>query len=142
MKQFLQRAKQSLIIWMQGRYGMDEMSKAMNIAGLVLVIVCSFFRQKGMVFFIISWIGCAMIIYSSIRVYSRNIYKRQQERSWYLRWSGKIRSAVSLQKRRWTDRKTFLYIKCECGTVLRAPRNKGKIKLHCPKCGKEKIVRS
>ena len=138
MKQFLQRITYKLQIWMQGRYGMDELNRTLNTSGIVIVLLSSFipaFRPA-------SFAGCVFIIIATLRTYSRNIYKRQQERAKYLKLTGGIRSWLSLQKRRWTDRKTHVYVKCSCGTVLRAPKGKGKIKLHCPKCGKETVVNS
>ena len=42
---------------MQGRYGVDQFSKALLIAGLVVVLLSSFFTGKGVGRYFIPWMG-------------------------------------------------------------------------------------
>ena len=39
--------KEKFLRFMQGRYGVDQFSKALLIAGLVVVLLSSFFTGKG-----------------------------------------------------------------------------------------------
>ena len=138
MKQWFQKFAYKLAAWMQGRYGYDELSRFLTIGGLIVLIVS---RLLG--FFPLYYIAFAAIIWSSIRMYSKNIAKRQKERAWYLKQKNKVAGVFSLTKRRWQDRKTHRYFRCpRCGTVMRVPKGKGKIKITCPKCGQETYKKS
>ena len=138
MKQRLQKLAYKYSIWMQGRYGYDELSRFLSIAGLILLILSRF---RGLSLLYIP--GAAAVIWSSVRMYSKKIEKRQKERAWYIAKRDAVMGFFNLNKRRWQDRKTFAYFKCErCGTVLRVPKGKGKIKVTCPKCHQESFRKS
>ena len=70
--------KEKFLRFMQGRYGVDQFSKALLIAGLVVVLLSSFFTGKGVgtLFYFLGWV---LIIYCYFRVFSRNISKRYAE---------------------------------------------------------------
>lgn len=138
MKQWLQKFSYKVAGWMQGRYGFDELSKFLTIGGLILLLI-----SKPLGSSILYIAAAAAIFWSSIRMYSKNIAKRRQERAWYLKQRNKVTGAFSQAKRRWKDRKTHKYFKCgRCGTIMRVPRGKGKIKITCPKCGQETFKKS
>lgn len=130
MKRFFQNLSARMQQWMAGRYGYDELCRTTSIAALILILLACFQPLRFLYF-------PALILwgYSIFRSYSRNIEKRQAERASYLRFSGHIKSALSLKKKAWQERKTHKYFKCShCKTVLRVPKGKGKIKISCPKC--------
>ena len=53
-----------------------------------------------------------------------------------------IRAELQLLKLRWRDRKEYKYVRCDnCKNVMRVPKNKGRIKIKCRKCGNEFIKR-
>lgn len=138
MKQWFQKFAYKVARWMQGRYGYDELSRFLSIGGIVLLLLSRFPRLS-----MLYLPALAAIIWSSIRMYSKNIAKRQKERAWYLKQRSKITGAFSLTKRRWQDRKTHKYFKCQrCGASMRVPKGKGKIKITCPKCGQETFKKS
>ena len=61
--------KEKFLRFMQGRYGVDQFSKALLIAGLVVVLLSSFFTGKGVgtLFYFLGWV---LIIYCYFRVFS------------------------------------------------------------------------
>ncbi len=119
--------------WMQGRYGNDELSRALYYVSLVFIILSLFAPLR---FFYIPAI--VLLLWSCIRAYSKNISRRRAEREAYLRFTGGIRSWFRLQKNKWRDRKTYRYFRCkECRTPLRVPKGKGNIRVRCPKCHHE-----
>lgn len=121
--------------WMYGRYGFDELSKFLSITAFVLVLLSAFVP-------ILNPLALALLIWSMVRTYSRNIVKRQKERDGYLRFTGKFKQFFKLRKNMWRDRKTHRYYKCPgCKAYLRVPKGKGKIEISCPKC-KNKITRT
>ena len=94
--------------WMQGRYGADELTKALYILSLAFLILSLFSPLR--LFYIPA---LALMLWSCIRCYSRNYTKRLQEREIYLRFTGKIRAWFHLQRDKWKDRKNFRYFRCK-----------------------------
>ena len=126
--------KQKLAQWMYGRRGMDDFARFLLIASLVLIVL-SWIVGGALQSFV--WaLGLACLVYCYIRVLSRNIYKREQENAWYLqKQTAVLRWFVSL-KERWQQRKDYRFFRCpSCHTLLRVPKNKGKLLLTCRKCG-------
>jgi len=124
--------------FMYGRYGYDELSQFLSMAALLCVII-GLFAYPGF------FCGLAMALYliSLFRMYSKNTVKRQQERNVYLRKTQPLRDWKALQGRKFADRKTHRFYKCsQCKTSLRVPKDKGKIKIRCPKCGAEIIKKT
>ena len=124
--------------FMYGRYGYDELSQFLSKTALLCVIV-GLFAYPGF------FCGLAMALYlvTMFRMYSQNIMKRKQERDAYLRRTQPLRDWQALQKRKFNDRKTHKFYRCsQCKTSLRVPKGKGKIKIHCPKCGAEIVKKT
>lgn len=115
---------------MAGRYGIDQLAIAQLIAGVVLSIVYSFFPYGllRLSFFI-------LLIYTYIRIFSRNINKRYKENLMFLKFWNPIKYKLNRQLARFKSRKDYKYFKCSfCDQKIRVPRGKGKIKVTCPKC--------
>ena len=124
--------------FMYGRYGFDELSQFLSRIALVSIIA-GLFVSPG--FF--CTIAMVLYIVVMLRTYSRNSVKRQQELAAYYRMIAPMRNWCSLQKRKFSERKTHRYYKCsQCKTSLRVPKGKGKIKIRCPKCGAEIVKKS
>ncbi len=133
MKKWFENLSYKTQQWMQGRYGIDELSKALYITGLVFLISSLFSPLR-----FLNILAFAFMLWSCIRCYSKNISRRRAERETYLKITGGIRSWFRLQKDKWRDRKTFRYYRCkECRAPLRVPKGKGKIRVRCPKCHHE-----
>ncbi len=130
MKNWFNKISRNMQTWMQGRYGNDELNTAMYILSLLLLILSG---VSSLHFLFIP--SAALILWTCFRVYSKNIYKRSSELEKFLRITGGIRSWFRLQREKWHDRKDYRYFRCkQCRTVLRVPKGKGSIRIHCPKC--------
>ena len=109
--------------FMAGRYGIDSLYSLILIICVILAIVNIF----------------AMLLlaaWATFRAMSRSIYKRQRENAFILKIKGKLTFLFVTAKQRFKERKTHVYKKCpQCRAQLRLPRKKGKLKVHCPKCG-------
>ncbi len=124
--------------WMQGRYGMDELSRFLSFAGLALMMLSLFNKLRFLYL-----PALVLLLWSVFRTYSRNIEKRGKERKKYLEVRSKITGFFSLQKRKWQDRKTYRYFKCPgCSKTLRVPTGKGTVRVRCPECGMEIIKKT
>lgn len=127
--------------FMEGRYGMDELSRFTDIAALILLIVSLFI--KGSTGRILFYIAAVLIIWSYLRIFSRNTQKRYAENERFLSLTGRIRSGFSDRRRRKQQNKIYRYFNCPgCGQRVRVPRGKGKICITCPKCREEFIRKS
>ena len=136
--------------FMQGRNGVDALSKFLNRIGfvcLLLAIISSIltvaFANHAMkaavvfriLYFVLYGIGLALFIWAYVRIFSRNVAKRQQENTRFLYRKQRIKRFFDSKKQEWNDRKVYRYFKCpQCGQRMRAPRNKGKIRVTCSKC--------
>jgi DNA-directed RNA polymerase subunit RPC12/RpoP len=133
MKKWLENFKYSLQRFMQGRYGYDELSWFFSIAGLILLLLSALPYLS-----ILYFIAIALLIWSWFRAFSKNVYKRQIERSKYLNIKNKVTQKFRLCKNVWHERKTHKYYKCpHCKAVVRVikPEKGRTINIHCPKCG-------
>ena len=130
MKKWFQHLGDKMRSFMYGRYGYDELSRAMSVTALICLLLAMFTGWQ-----ILSSVALVLWVWALIRGYSKNISKRQLERQSYLRFTGKIKGWFDTKKRAWSERKTHRYFKCpSCKKTLRVPKGKGKIKITCPEC--------
>lgn len=122
--------------FMQGRYGVDALSRFLIMLGMVLAVISML--GKWTVFYILAWI---LLLYAYLRMFSRNYAKRAAENQVYLRLTGKLREKLGNRGR--TRNKQYHIYKCpECKQKIRIPRGHGKVEIRCPKCGKIFVRRS
>ncbi len=126
--------KQKFAKFMYGRYGLDELSKFLSTASLVVLVVSMFLAQTGKTAFFL--VAIALLIYSYFRIFSKNYEKRRAENAKYLNFRQPIMDKIKLRREMWAQRKEFKFFKCpSCKAVLRVPKGKGKIRVVCKKCG-------
>ncbi len=117
--------------FMVGRYGVDQLSKALLWVYLACAVMAIFFEPFYLA-------ALALVVWMFFRVFSKNIYKRQSENQKYLQISGKVTGWFRLQKKKFSERKTHRYRTCpHCKATLRLPNKKGKHTVCCPKCKKD-----
>lgn len=134
--------KEKLIRFMQGRYGIDQFSQFLIVCGVIFVLLPAFF-DWGIAGLILYFLGWVMVIYSYIRIFSRNVSKRYAQNQAFLAKTSGIRTFFSKQKYMWKQRRVYHIYKCPgCGQKIRIPRGKGKIEVRCPKCGTTFIKKS
>ena len=117
----------------QGRYGIDELYKFLFILFWIIAILSIFIRNP--IIYLLEILICVFMFYRSL---SRNIYKRQSENMRYLKMRDKVKGKITLQKRKWSERKTHIYRKCtNCKAEKRKKKKKGKHVCTCPRCKKD-----
>ena len=122
--------------FMQGRYGVDDLSRFTMGVALVLIILAMFAnifsRTVGSTLDIL---GVAAIVYAYIRIFSRNIQQRYAENQKFLQMTSKFCFRFNKEKDMMKQRKTHHIYSCPgCGQKIRIPKGKGKIEIECPKC--------
>lgn len=123
---------------MAGRYGVDELSKFLNIVLLVLLVMSIFIRSG-----ILYLLALGILIYSYFRMFSRNISKRYEENQKFVNF--RYRNVVKWNnfKKRFAQRKEYRFYHCpQCKQTVRVPRGRGKICITCPKCRTEFVKKS
>ena len=111
--------------FMIGRYGADELAKAQSIAALVLLFL-SMFSRLGIFY----WLAIALMIYSTWRMFSKNISARYAENQKYLALENRLRRFWGQKRYLIQQRKEYHIYKCPgCKQKIRIPRGKGKISI-------------
>ena len=137
MKNFMNQLMYKLAKFLNGRYityGRDRLSNFLMYLTIIILIISIFIKS---IFFTI--IIYALLIYSLYRDLSKNIYKRQNELRIFNNLIKPFDNIIKLFKLRINDKNNNYYL-CSCGTILRLPKNQGKIEITCPKC-KKKITK-
>ncbi len=137
--------------FMQGRNGTDALAKFLNRLSFISLIASILFTFLSLLFlrreaataalvfrilyFVFFGFGILLSVLFFARVFSRNVAKRQAENTRYLYRKQKILRKIASLREQWKNRNQYKYFKCpECGQKIRAPRNKGKIRVTCSKC--------
>lgn len=122
-----------IIKFMEGRYGTDQLNKALFVLWIILDIIWIIFR-----FWIIGLLLLLVTVLLVYRSLSKNIQKRMYENRKFLSFSEAFKKTMKLNSKKWKDRKTHRYVKCPyCKAQLRVKKVKGRHKIHCPKCGED-----
>lgn len=126
--------KQKFAQFMYGRYGMDELARVLTFAALVILIISMFFA--GVLRTAIFFVALVILVFTYVRMFSRNLEKRRAENRKYLSSKNNISQKFKLRRDMWKQRKNFRFFKCpSCKSVLRVPKGKGKVRIVCKKCG-------
>lgn len=118
---------------MMGRYGMDQLSNAMFILSIVILVISSITGYG-----IINALGMVVLVLCYARIFSKNINKRREENMRFLQWWSPLSTKLRQYVNRVKGYKTYRYYKCpKCGQELRVPKGKGRLIITCPKCHNE-----
>lgn len=130
--------RDKMMRFMAGRYGNDQLNQFLLAVAVVSIILDMFTRFP---LFNILTILC--LVWSYFRMFSKNSPARYAENQKFLNLISPLMTRISQGKYRASQMKDFHIYKCPgCGQKIRIPRGKGKISVHCPKCGISFIKRS
>lgn len=121
--------------FMAGRYGVDQLSNALNVLFILLVVIGLISRNT-----LIWWIALIPMFYNYFRMFSKNFSKRYNENRIYTNMMSPVynffdKMKLKFQKKQKRDKKKYKYYHCKkCGQELRIPRGKGKVVITCPIC--------
>jgi DNA-directed RNA polymerase subunit RPC12/RpoP len=122
--------KEKITKFLKGRYGLDDLGKAMFIGCSILYVVGALLQNS--ILLLVAMIGLMIVL---IRAISGDHWERSEENQKYL-------SFIKLWKLRYENRKTSRIYRCErCGRYIRVPKGKSKIQITCPSCG-HKMIRN
>ena len=125
--------KRRFMEFMNGRYGVDQLSRFMLGVVVACLVLNLFVRQQTLYFLSLVILGVCYF-----RMFSRNYAQRSAENQKYLSMTQNARAWVAKRKYRIEQSKEYHIYKCpSCGQKIRIPRGKGKICITCPKCKHE-----
>ena len=120
--------------FMQGRYGVDELEQFIMYLSLGIILV-NFFVGSSL----LSTLVTILVLYSLFRMLSRNHAARRAENTKFLQLRMRFLDFFRGGRRKVTD-KDHKYFRCpKCNQMVRVPRGKGHIAIRCPKCSHEFI---
>lgn len=116
--------------FMAGRYGGDQLNLTLIALYLILYVVFLFTRLL-----VFELLGTVVLIFSLYRSLSRNLERRRTENARFLQTVRPVWRKWAAFRSRLHD-KEHRYFKCpNCGQMMRVPRGKGRITVHCRACG-------
>ena len=135
------RFRQALARFLYGRYGADELYNALFLMEIILLFIGGILSILGSNLPALSTISAilyisafGLLIWAMFRFFSRNIEKRRRENAAWLKFKSRFR-----KKRKPVlppDTPTHIFRACPtCRSVLRLPRQAGRHKVKCPRCG-------
>ncbi len=142
MKNFLSNLGYKIQRFMIGRYGADQLWRALMIFYLLAIVITNIvYRFSKIAYYSLSVLSLAIIIFAVFRVFSKNIEARRKENQEWLKITGGIRQKFIFAKEQNKQKKTHKFVKCkQCKKVLRLPKNKGKLNVSCPHCKNQFVV--
>ncbi|MEG0857769.1 MAG: hypothetical protein RSG52_14975 [Terrisporobacter sp.] len=135
--------KEKMMKFMYGRYGNDELNQflfKLVFVNLLLSLFIRYPREIGDLFY---YIALILVVFVYFRIFSKNYSKRYKEKMMYLELRNKFTTKMAGSNKKLQERKTHRYFKCpSCKQKVRIPKGKGKVSVHCSKCGVDFIKKS
>ncbi len=129
--------------FMQGRYGVDNLSKFTLIASLVLVVLSAVLGRIRILSSIFDILGIAGIVITYYRMLSRDYNRRIAENQKYLEQIGRVKNFFNRQRSMANERKDYRIFACpSCRQKIRIPKGKGQVEITCPKCHEKFLKRT
>ncbi|MCF0121849.1 MAG: hypothetical protein HUJ74_01260 [Lachnospiraceae bacterium] len=135
----MNKLRSKLQNFMEGRYGIDEMGSFLLFLSLGMMLVSCFSS-----IFILYLITVLFLVCGYFRIFSRHQTKRWKENQKFLkvkkRFLGFFRKKI--QPFRDKEHCYFQCPNCHCKKLLRVPKGKGNISIHCPQCHMDFVKRT
>lgn len=134
------RIAQMIARFLYGRYaaqGVDILNRFLAIIAIIIAALNLFLQSMALYV-----IQTAVIFWFLFRMLSRNISARRSENLVLLNLAKKVKTSLSISKRRFKERSTHIYKTCpNCKAKLRFARIKGVHNACCPCCKKSFTVK-
>ena len=107
---------------------------AASLSACFLLIVAMF--VGGVVSSVLWLLAFICLIFCYFRIFSRNVAKRRAENQRFLTRIAPLTQLKARYQEKKRQKKLYCFFKCpQCGTVLRVPKGKGRIRITCKCCG-------
>ena len=127
------KIRDSFKAFFSGRHGVDNLSRAMLWASVILYFLGVFTGAA-----LLAQLSMVLILLVLFRALSRNTAQRASENQKYLDKVNGLRTKISQARVRYSNRKQFKYVRCPgCRAWIRLPRGAGAMSVTCRSCGYE-----
>ena len=126
---------------LKGRYGQDTLNWVLIALGILFSMTSILLSSLSPVLYgMLFMLSTLVFVLAMIRIFSRNIPARQRELNVFMGFIYKIRSwfgrTLGAARVKSQQRKVYRFFTCpQCSQKLRVPKNKGKVRITCTKCG-------
>lgn len=120
--------------FMYGRYGVDKFGIHMLWACVAMNVISMFLPRSISMY--VMFVVDAVLLYQLYRTFSKNIVKRSIENTKYLTFLTRIKRTFRVMKLNLKDGQYHYFLCPECAQMVRVPRGRGKVEIHCPNCRK------
>lgn len=126
---------------LKGRYGQDTLNWVLIALGILFSMTSILLSSLSPVLYgMLFMLSTLVFVLALIRIFSRNIPARQRELNVFMGFIYKIRSwfgrTLGAARVKSQQRKVYRFFTCpQCSQKLRVPKNKGKVRITCTKCG-------
>lgn len=128
--------------FMIGRYGYDQLNQFLVLVILALWLVSALIRHRIPSGFL-GALELVLMVLVYLRIFSRNTGKRFQENQTFLGLFYHVAGRWKRMISHFGRSREYRFFKCPgCGQKIRIPRGRGKVSIHCPKCGKDFIKKT
>ena len=135
--------KEKIMKFMYGRYGNDELNQFLVKLVFVSLVLSLFMRGSSYLSDMFYYLALILVVFTYYRMFSKQYNKRYKEKLAYLEFTNKAKLYFDKNKKIKAQRNTHRFYKCpSCKQRVRVPKGKGKISIHCPKCGVDFIKKS
>jgi hypothetical protein len=119
--------------FMNGRYGVDQLSMALLVFSILLSFISQLSRLP-----VISYISLIPLVFVIFRLQSKNLEKRRMENYKFAMLMSPVYSWFKKTLSHTKKSRTHKLFKCpDCKAGLWVPKGKGEIIITCSKCKKE-----
>ena len=140
MKNFFANLAVKFQRFMYGRYGMDQLYRALLWFYLAAILLAMILGRAvdGILYTGCSVCAGGIFIFAFLCVFYKKTENRRRENENWLKFTGIFKKKFKLLGNRWKFRKTHVFRTCPgCKCVLRMKKVKGKHMAQCPHCGKK-----
>ena len=132
MQGFLDKVKNGIATFMDGRYGGDQLGVVLVAFALILSLLSNVAGKWLLI------LALAALVYAIVRMLSRDKAARNKENVAFLRAIAKPWKWCHRQRVKFQNRKTKVYVRCpNCHAEFALPKGKGHLRATCPKCGEK-----
>lgn len=126
--------KEKLQRFFAGRYGLDQFNIFLFAIAFIFIIFSSLLKNHPLLGMLLYLLGLVAWGYEFYRLMSRNYYKRRAENDRYLLFANKFKHHLMCIYRNIKDRNNSCFVCPSCSKMVRVPKGKGNITIHCPNC--------
>mgnify|MGYP006967136685 CR=1 FL=1 len=125
---------------MSKRCGGDELNNLLMLLGFLFVVI-ALFSKRWQFAAIEALIGAVFVGICYMRVFSKDLEKRQRENAIYMKHMGEIVHftdylllCLKMKIKSITDKEYVYFVCSQCKRIIRVPKGKNKVSIRCPKC--------